>query len=63
MEGDAEVNVGGGTVVLGPGETMRIPRGTLHRLGTVNGAKVLEVSVGGFDEDDIVRLEDDYGRS
>ncbi len=63
MEGDAEVSVGGGTVVLGPGETMRIPRGTLHRLGSVNGAKVLEVSVGGFDEADVVRLEDDYGRS
>jgi mannose-6-phosphate isomerase-like protein (cupin superfamily) len=63
MNGNAEVDVGGGTVVLGPGETIRIPRGTAHRLGTNKGTRVLEVSMGDFDEADIIRLEDDYGRA
>lgn len=63
MKGDAEVDVGGGTVVLRPGQTIRIPRGTLHRLGTNSGTQVLEVSTGEFDEADITRLEDDYGRA
>lgn len=63
MDGCAEVAVGGGTVVLRPGETLRIPSGTVHRLGSSTGTKVLEVSTGGFDEDDVLRLEDDYGRT
>ncbi|MDG7006902.1 MAG: phosphomannose isomerase type II C-terminal cupin domain [Nitrososphaerota archaeon] len=63
MEGEAEVSMGGTDLVLHPGETVRIPPGTAHRLGTGNGTKVLEVSTGYFDEGDIVRLEDDYGRA
>lgn len=62
MEGDAEVSMGGADLVLHPGETIHIPRGTTHRLGSGNGTRVLEVSTGLFDEGDIVRLEDDYGR-
>jgi hypothetical protein len=47
-----------------PEETVFIPRGTVHRLSCVgeNPARILEVSFGVFDEDDIVRLEDAYGR-
>ena len=63
MEGDAEVSMGGSDLVLHPGETVHIPPGTAHRLGTDNGTRVLEVSTGRFDEGDIVRLEDDYGRA
>lgn len=63
MEGDAEVSMGGTDLVLHPGETVHIPPGTAHRLGTDNGTRVLEVSTGRFDEGDIVRLEDDYGRA
>jgi mannose-6-phosphate isomerase len=42
-----------------------IPRQTVHRLSSVVGEgdlRVLEISFGEFDEDDIVRLEDVYGR-
>lgn len=47
-----------------PGEKLFIPRGTVHRL-SAEGAervRVLEISFGEFDEDDIVRLDDVYGR-
>jgi len=42
MEGEAEVNLGGGTVVLGPGETIRIPRGAPHRLVAMAAPKCLK---------------------
>ena len=54
------------TVVVGPGESVDVPRGAKHRLAN-DGAEelvVVEVQHGGYTgEDDIVRLEDDYGRS
>jgi mannose-6-phosphate isomerase len=41
-----------------------IPRETVHRLSSVGEGRVriLEISFGEFDEEDIVRLEDIYGR-
>jgi mannose-6-phosphate isomerase len=38
---------------------------TTHRLCAVGGkrVRVLEISFGEFDEEDIVRLEDAYGRA
>jgi mannose-6-phosphate isomerase len=52
--------------VLYPGreEKLFIPRGTVHRLSSVGGSevRVLEISFGEFEEDDIVRLDDVYGR-
>ena len=45
-------------------EKLYIPRETVHRLSSVGeeAVRVLEISFGEFDEDDIVRLEDVYGR-
>ena len=62
MDGDAKVDAGSDTMVLHAGGTVSISRGTPHRLSTNAGTRVLEISVGSFDEADIVRLEDDYGR-
>ena len=47
-----------------PGEKLFIPRETVHRLSTdgPETVRILEISFGEFDEDDIVRLEDVYGR-
>ena len=47
-----------------PEEKLFIPRETIHRLSSVGEGEVriLEISFGEFDEDDIVRLEDIYGR-
>jgi mannose-6-phosphate isomerase len=47
-----------------PEEKLFIPRETVHRLSCTGSSavRVLEISFGEFDEDDIVRLEDVYGR-
>lgn len=45
------------------GDEFEIPSGTKHRLTAgKEGLKVLEIALGEFDEDDINRLEDDFGR-
>ncbi|MDQ3833792.1 MAG: phosphomannose isomerase type II C-terminal cupin domain [Actinomycetota bacterium] len=63
---DPGVKVELGEKVLHPevGEKLFIPRETAHRLSCEGErpVRILEVSFGEFDEDDIVRLEDAYGR-
>ncbi|MBV9454763.1 MAG: phosphomannose isomerase type II C-terminal cupin domain [Rubrobacter sp.] len=63
---DAGAKVELGEKVLHPeaGEKLFIPRETTHRLSCEGErpVRILEVSFGEFDEDDIVRLEDAYGR-
>ncbi len=45
------------------GEVLVIPRNTKHRLGSDGPeGRMLEVSFGTFDEDDIERFDDIYGR-
>ncbi|HZD05279.1 MAG TPA: cupin domain-containing protein [Longimicrobiales bacterium] len=48
------------SVVLGPGEGFHLPAGTIHRLDALETADVLEASTPHLD--DLVRLEDRYGR-
>jgi mannose-6-phosphate isomerase-like protein (cupin superfamily) len=48
------------TVVLRAGDVYRVPPGTIHRVLAVADATILEVATPG--DDDIVRLDDDYGR-
>ncbi len=49
------------------GEQVWLPTGSTHRLScdaaTPHPVRVLEVSLGTFDEADIERLQDDYGRA
>lgn len=47
-----------------PGEQVWVPRGAVHRMtnGRATAGRLLEVAFGRFNEDDIVRLEDDYTR-
>jgi mannose-6-phosphate isomerase-like protein (cupin superfamily) len=47
-------------VVLKPGESMRIRPGVVHRMIAVTDCDVLEASTSELD--DVVRLEDRYGR-
>jgi mannose-6-phosphate isomerase-like protein (cupin superfamily) len=49
------------TVVAGPGHTFRIPPGTVHRMRALEDTVLLEVSTPFLD--DIVRLDDRYGRA
>tara|TARA_Y100000034_G_C6852289_1_gene386774 strand:- start:1086 stop:1427 length:342 start_codon:yes stop_codon:yes gene_type:complete len=45
------------------GNEFFIPKETKHRIFTKdNSLSIMEISYGEFDENDIVRLEDDYGR-
>jgi mannose-6-phosphate isomerase len=51
---------------VGPGHAIDIPAGTAHRVTNPGGDQLvfIEVQHGDyFGEDDITRLEDDYGRS
>ena len=45
------------------GEHIMIPKMAAHRLSSKKGGRMLEVSAGFFDEQDIVRVEDKYGRT
>lgn len=47
---------------LKKGQTYCIGKKQVHRLESKKGGVVVEVAYGRFDEDDIVRLEDDHGR-
>ncbi len=48
------------TQKLGAGDVYRVPPGTIHRVLAIDDATILEVATPG--DDDIVRLDDDYGR-
>jgi mannose-6-phosphate isomerase-like protein (cupin superfamily) len=72
IKGPAEVRTGNKIRVLQQGESVMIPRKTVHRLGnnSSSGGRldncdvvvIMEISYGQFDEADIVRLEDDHSR-
>jgi mannose-6-phosphate isomerase len=49
------------TEVVGPGRSFHLQPGTVHRLRALEDTVVLEVSTP--DLDDVVRLEDRYGRA
>lgn len=64
LSGRAIVQLEKDVFTLIAGCTCTVPTGTLHRLGAdVIVTQVLEIAIGQFDEDDIVRVEDDYGRA
>lgn len=48
------------TEELGPGEFRRVPTGRVHRYEAIERVELCEVST--TELDDVVRLEDDYGR-
>jgi len=55
----------GVTKSAGPGESIDVPVGAAHRITNQHDEElvIIEVQHGGYTgEDDIVRLEDDYGR-
>jgi mannose-6-phosphate isomerase len=63
VKGTAMVEINEKTITLGEGETITIPRQSKHRvLALESECIILEIAYGRFDENDIVRLEDDYQR-
>ena len=66
VAGTAKVRVGDNEFLLQRNESTFIPIGTLHRLENPasEDLQLIEVQCGDyFGEDDIVRLEDRYGRA
>lgn len=64
--GNATVDLDGQNLFLEAGQSVDIPRGALHRVmnpGTEN-LTFIEIQIGVyFGENDIERIEDDYGRT
>ena len=62
--GEAVIVIGDSETRASEGDEFFIKKGQKHRIRTEDSAaRVLEISFGDFDEDDIVRLEDRYKRS
>ncbi len=50
-------------VALKKGQVIHVDTKVVHRLESKRGGVVVEIAVGNFDENDIVRIEDDHGRA
>ncbi|MBI5202703.1 MAG: phosphomannose isomerase type II C-terminal cupin domain [Elusimicrobia bacterium] len=64
--GKGLITLDGKQLELSPGQTIEVPIGCAHRVANPGKTDFvfIEVQLGSyFGEDDIVRLEDDYGRS
>lgn len=63
LSGTLHLVFGDETIVMKPGESKHIPAGTHHRMmaGPDEDVELMEVSTPQLD--DVVRLDDDYGRS
>lgn len=66
VQGTAKVTLNGSEILVRAGESVDIPVGTAHRVENPHDAETLvfiEAQTGTyFGEDDIERLEDDFGR-
>ena len=65
VKGEARVTLEGREIVLTAGKTVDIPAGSAHRIENVGGEKLvfIEIQRGSYlGEDDITRLQDDFGR-
>ena len=64
IKGNPEVVIGDKTEYPKEGDELTIAPGINHRIfAPQDDVTVLEISKGQFDEDDIVRIEDKYGRA
>ena len=64
--GTAKVTVGDEEFTLGRGQSVFVPRNVHHRIENISSVEpleIIEIQTGDYlGEDDIVRVEDDYGR-
>ena len=66
VQGTGEVTIDGAISQVKPGDTVEFKVGVLHRLANTGKDEIIfvEVQTGSyFGEDDIERLEDDFGRA
>ena len=64
LDGSANITIGDVSFIGHAGQSFYVPVGVVHRIGASNQTvRFLEVQTGSyFGEDDIERLEDDFGR-
>ncbi|MDD5083420.1 MAG: phosphomannose isomerase type II C-terminal cupin domain [Candidatus Moranbacteria bacterium] len=63
LSGHPSITIGETTIQAKQGDEFFVPAQTIHRIGAPDdSAEVLEIAFGDFDENDIVRLDDAYGR-
>jgi len=63
LSGSGTAHVDGTDRAIAQEDTVEVPLGATHRLTAGHeGLTVLEIALGKFDENDIERLEDDFGR-
>lgn len=65
VQGEGTVTLGDSIVKVGPGDSVDVAAGTAHRVENTGESELvfIEVQHGTyFGEDDIVRLDDDFGR-
>lgn len=64
LDGGLDVEIDGDIRTLEAEERVVVPRGAVHRMGNASDRdlRMLEVSMGDFDEEDIERFEDDHNR-
>tara|TARA_B110000438_G_scaffold50511_1_gene51003 strand:- start:1225 stop:1611 length:387 start_codon:yes stop_codon:yes gene_type:complete len=64
--GTAKITIGKDQKELGKGESATVPRTVAHRIeniSEIDPLEIIEVQLGDYiDEDDIERIDDDYGR-
>jgi mannose-6-phosphate isomerase-like protein (cupin superfamily) len=66
VQGQAQVTLEGQEITVETGKTMDVPVGAAHRIANPGNETLvlIEIQRGSYlGEDDIVRLEDDYGRA
>ena len=64
LKGNPILTIGEEKISAHEGEEFNIMKGVNHRITAGDqDVHILEISTGDFDEDDIIRLEDKYGRS
>jgi quercetin dioxygenase-like cupin family protein len=61
LDGELLFEKDGVEEVLEPGQSVHIPPDTVHRMTAINDCRLVEVST--TELDDVVRLDDRYGRS
>lgn len=63
LKGDPTITIGNKVVMAVVGDEFFVDKGVQHRIAAnENQVEILEIAFGDFDETDIVRLEDKYGR-
>lgn len=63
ISGYPEITIGEDVIEAKEGEEFNVPAETKHRISAPSGdVMILEIATGDFDEENVVRVEDEYGR-